>query len=288
MGPKSAPTAREIALRAQREAFLRIKSLRQQMKPRRQRPTCVFVSGVGRSGTNMLMDILETSYETDVFHERDPRAFEKFIMRPAGVIHSLVQHSHAPVVIVKALLDADRLDTLLEDFAPAKVLWMVRFYGDSVNSHLKHWPGGRNEIENVLRDRKAAGWRAAGMTDETFRVLREHYRPEMTSASAHALFWYYRNQLFFDQQLDRSDRVFVAEYERLVSEPHYLDRVASFMSITATERMRRIAHRESVRKDPFPDIAPHIRDLCEAMQARLSLAANPSYPEANLQRVVNA
>ena len=41
----------------------------------------LFVGGVQRSGTNMLMDVLERSYETDVYHERDPRAFDGYQMR---------------------------------------------------------------------------------------------------------------------------------------------------------------------------------------------------------------
>src|SRR5215467_13166130 len=139
MASKSGPTARDIAARVQREAFLGIKSFRQQIRSRKQPPLCVFLTGVGRSGTNMLMDIFEASYETDVFHERDRRAFEKFIMRPPAVIHSLVERSNAPVVIVKGLHEADRVKALMDDFEPAKGLWMVRFYGDSVNSHLKRW-----------------------------------------------------------------------------------------------------------------------------------------------------
>jgi hypothetical protein len=235
----------------------------------------------------MLMDIFEASYETDVFHERDHRAFEKFIMRPPAVIHSLVERSNATVVVVKALHEADRIQKLMAEFAPAKALWMVRYYGDSVNSHLKRWPGTRNLIEKVVSDRNSAGWRTAGMTDETYRLVCELYRRELTPASAHALFWYYRNQLFFDQGLDRETDVMVVEYEELVREQHYLDRIASFMGITPTDRMRRIAHRESVRKDAFPDIAPDVKALCDAMQARLSLVAKAAMPQQTAQAVVN-
>jgi hypothetical protein len=287
MASKSGPTARDIAARVQREAFLGIKSLRQQMRPRKQPPLCVFLSGVGRSGTNMLMDIFEASYETDVFHERDRRAFEKFIMQPPAVIRSLVERSNAPVVVVKGLHEADRIQKLMDEFAPAKALWMVRFYGDSVNSHLKRWPGTRNLIEKVVSDRNGAGWRTAGMSDETYRLVCEHYRRELSPASAHALFWYYRNQLFFDQGLDRNPHVMVVEYEELVSEPHYLNRVTSFMGITTTDRMRRISNRESIRKNSFPDIAPDVKALCDDMQARLSLVAKAAMPEQIPQAVVN-
>lgn len=37
--------------------------------------TCVFVAGMHRSGTNMLMEVLDWNGLTDVYHEADLRAF---------------------------------------------------------------------------------------------------------------------------------------------------------------------------------------------------------------------
>jgi hypothetical protein len=73
----------------------------------------------------------------------------------------------------------------------------------------------------------------------------------------------------------------------LVTEPRYLDRIASFVGLTPTEKMRRIAHRESIRKDPFPDIAPEVKALCDAMQARLSLVAKAGFSRDAAAAVVN-
>lgn len=262
----------DIAERVRREAFLRGKSLRQQLSARSGSPRTVFVAGVHRSGTNMLMQILEASYETDVFHENDERAFSTYMMRDLRIIRSLVTGSRAPVVVVKALHEAHKLTELLDTFAPATGFWMVRYFDDSVNSMLKRWPGIRNMIEALVEDRNAADWRGRGMTDETHAVVRAHYRPDISDATANALFWYYRNQLFFDQGLDHDPRVLAIDYEELVGGPDaQVEKIATFTGIPCTDKMRRISHSESVRKSIPPDISADVRALCDAMHRRLTL-----------------
>ena len=59
--------------------------------------TVVFVGGIQRSGTNLMIDVLERSIETDVFHERDRRAFQDFQMRPPEVIRHLLDATGQPV-----------------------------------------------------------------------------------------------------------------------------------------------------------------------------------------------
>jgi hypothetical protein len=274
MAGMSGRSASEAAERIQRMMFLKLKAIRWRFAPRKTQPRTVFVSGVHRSGTNMLMEVLEASYEADIYHESDPRAFEGYNMRGPEVIRSLIDRSRAPVVVVKGLHEAQRMNRMMEDFAPAKCLWMIRRFEDAVNSMVTHWPGLHNFIHRIVVDRNAGGWRGLGMTDETHRIVRMHYRRDMNFVSANALFWYYRNQLFFDQHMDRDPRVLPIQYEELVTSPEaVVARIADFVGIRSTKRMWRIPHSGSMGKSAAPDIAPDIRDLCESMQKRLGDAA---------------
>lgn len=260
----------DLPSRLKKGGFLGFKSFIQRVVPDRGPKSCVFVSGVQRSGTNMLMDVLEANLETDVFHESDARAFDDYELRPVEILHELVDNSKARVVILKALLEGHRILELLRGFAPAKALWMVRSFHDCVNSNLRRFPGARNMVDELIKGREKADWRGRGMTDETYRVVREHYRPDMSVASAQALFWYYRNQLFFDQNLDRDSRVLTLSYEDTVHRPDVvLGRVGSFLGISVTPRMQAIVHATSIGKNTRPDIDKDIVGLCEAMQQRL-------------------
>ncbi len=245
MAPRS---AHEIINAIRSRSFPRLKLLRNRLVPNhaRQRLT-VFVAGVHRSGTNMMMNILERSWETDVFNEWDPRAYDENMLRDEAIIHELARKSPAPVTVIKVLHEAHDLRRLMEYFAPAKAIWMFRSYDDVINSSLHHWPGFRNKIDALVQDRKSADWRGSGMTDETHRIVREHYRPDMNDASAIALFWFYRNQLLFDQALDRDERVPLVRYEQLVSDNgKYAERLTNSLGIELAAAVRRVAHAESI------------------------------------------
>lgn len=233
----------------------------------------IFVGGVQRSGTNMMMDVLERSYQTDVCHESDSRAFEDYQMRPGAVIHRLVDDSNASHFVIKALFELQEFGKLLADFAPAKALWLVRNFDDMVNSHLRTWSGCPATIGNIVADRNSAGWRGLGMSDSTHALLKDLYSPQINDASAVALFWYFRNILFFEQAFEDNQNVMPIRYESLVTEPRAnFARVFEFLGIAYAPRLTRTVFASSIRKNPVPDIDPEIRSLCEGVLARFDAA----------------
>ena len=254
-----------------------LKSLKNRLAGGASSRLTVFVAGVHRSGTNMMMEILERSWETEVFNEFDSRAFDDYVMRNESVMHGLIDRSAAPIVVIKALHEAHDLQQLLAAFAPAKAIWMFRSFYDVINSSLHRWPGRgdgcRNKIDAIVRDRNSADWRGCGMTDETHRMVCEHYRPNIDDASAEALFWLYRNQLFFDQALDGDPRVRLASYERIVADDgSYGASLARFLGLDFTRSMQRVPHGESVHKHAPPEVEPEVEALCRQMQAALESA----------------
>ena len=229
----------------------------------------VFVGGIHRSGTNMIMDVLERSFETDVYHESDPRAFEDYQMRPGPVIHRLVDESNTRHLVIKALCELHEIGELLADFAPAKALWVVRNFDDMVNSHLRKWSGCPATIGNIVADRNNAGWRGGGMSDSTHALVKNLYTPQINDASAVALFWYFRNILFFEQGFEANENVLAIRYESLVTDPQVqFARVFEFLGIAYTPRLTRKVFASSIRKNLVPDIDPEIRGLCEGILAQ--------------------
>jgi hypothetical protein len=253
----------------------------------------LFVGGVQRSGTNMLMDVLERSLETAVFHERDPRAFRDYMMLPPSVIHRLVDESPARCVVIKALCESQDLAQLLRDFSPAKGIWSLRRYEDMVNSHVRSWPGEAKTMHRLVADRNSMKWRGRGMTDETYATISRLHYPGMDDWSAAALFWYLRNVLFFEQGLDRDPRIRVVKYETLVSTPDQEFReIFSFLGLVYSRRVAAVVHSKSIRKNAPPRIDPAIREVCDALTARfdevlqrqqLAVGIRPAQVAARLQ-----
>ena len=232
----------------------------------------VFLSGVPRSGTNMVMDLLEYSPDTKVFHDRDPRAYRGFLLRDDEIIRKRAR-SALPVVVFKALCEAHRLKVLTSQFAHASIIWVFRNYEPVNSSNMVHWPGTKNRLDEIIHDRSAGGWRGLGMTDETWALIKKHYREDMSVASAQALFWYYRNQLFFDQHLDYDPGVLLIRYEVIARDPAAeLNRAAKFLGIRMPPRAVAYVSSKSAERKVHLDIDPAIRALCDGMLERLHKA----------------
>ncbi len=235
------------------------------LKPREQ----LLIAGMQRSGTNLVMDLLERSMQTDTYHEYDPRAFDDYHMRERRHIHGLIERSGGEVFVIKALLESQHLSSLLDEFSPTKALWVVRDFRDAVNSLMISFPGFIERIQAIAEDRNACGWRGEGMTDETHALIRQYVHAGINEATSAALKWYYRNILFFDQALDADERVRLVSYERLVTQPAIeIDRIFRFVGIQQVGRIARWVSPRSIRKRPPPDIDPQVAALCEGLSQR--------------------
>lgn len=231
--------------------------------------TAVFVAGHQRSGTNMLMDTLERSYETDVYHERDSRAFSHYQMRELPVIRELFQSSQYRYFIIKALCELQDLPRLMGGFERARTIWMVRNYRDVVNSAVRSFPDFAKYARCLADDPAAAGWRGKGMSEETRAIVRSVVHPDITETSGAALQWYVRNALFFERGLDRDPRVLLVSYETLVNQPETeFRRIFDFAGIRFSPWMARNTFATSIGKHHEPEIDTAILGLCDAMMAR--------------------
>lgn len=238
---------------------------------RRSPAQVVFVAGMQRSGTNMLMDRFERSYVTDVYHERDRRAFDNYRMRELGVIRRLVAQSRAHTVVIKALCELDRLRELMAEFAPAKTVWVVRDYRDAVRSALNSFNNFTKQVSRIVEDRYVDDWRAGGMSETTHAILRRLWHADMNDVSAAALIWYFRNVLYFEQGLDRDPRVYLVVYEELVQDPQReCSAVFEFLDVPYSHAITRGVFATSIRHAPLVGIEPAIAELCESLAERFA------------------
>lgn len=228
----------------------------------------IFVGGMQRSGTNMLMNILEKSYATDVYHERDPRAFDNYQMRDEAIIHGLSKRSKASQFIIKALCELQSLDSLMVNFQPAKTIWIVRDYHDVVASMLKSFANQEKQVLRILKE-NSDEWLGQGMTDKTRNELKEMAELGMGDASASAMQWYFRNVLFFDQKFEGNKQVLLISYEKLVSQPEdQVKKICQFIGIEYRARMIKGIFSSSINRRKQLEINPRIDTLCNALQLR--------------------
>lgn len=266
--PPTGRDARDLPVRIRQALWRHAKALRQHVLPSPV-DQHVFVAGMQRSGTNLLMDVLDASAKTQVFHETDPRAFEQYEMRDLVVIRKLARQCRAPVFVIKALCELDRIKPLMDTFTPAKTLWVVRDWRDSINSAIKSFGNFVPQWKRLV-DGDTNDWRGRGMSPAIRELLTELYHPDASEAEGAAIMWFYRNSLFFDHQLAADTRVHVVFYEDLVRHPmREVSAVYDILGLTGfNAAIAGRIHSRSVKFScPF-DMPPSVSILCDELLTR--------------------
>jgi hypothetical protein len=179
------------------------------------------------------------------------------------------------VVAAKPLAESSRVKEFMDAADRVSAIWMLRHYRDVAKSNLKRF-GTENPHQDLqpFRSGDVLNWRSKGAADETRQTMAELLRLDLTPLDAAALFWWVRNQLYFDQHLWDDERIRILRYERACMCP---DEVIRSLSdhIGLSLPPLRIVHRVSPRKGAadLEDLNPEVEGLCEKMWS--SFAGRP-------------
>lgn len=249
-----------------------LKYARQRLRRNTTPPRALFVVGCQRSGTNMLLNVLDKSPETWVYPEDNGSAFEQCRIKPVNVRNRLIDRARSQWVIFKPICDLQNLDKLLNDHPGSKAIWIYRQYQDVANSAIKRWGNGQKKLIRALATREIwKHWMAERLSAEDRNLIRNVYHDSMSDHSAAVLKWFLRSKWFFDLHLDRlSDRVFLVKYEDLVRYPEInFEAVFRFLDVPFSSSFVADIFETSVKKYEFPEIEQKIRDLSDELMKRL-------------------
>jgi len=237
----------------------------------------VWLVGVQRSGTNMVVRGLEESPEVEVHNENDGAAFDRFRLRPDPVVRRIVLASRHRYVLFKPLCDSHRVDELLAFDTPTagRAIWAYRGVDGRVRSALaKFGDANLRVLTEIAAGRGGDSWQAQRLSDDSLEVIRSFDWATMSPASAAALFWYVRNSLFFELGLDRRDDVLLSSYDGLIADPEAATRaLASFLGLAWRPALAAHIERRDAPEAPPIDIDARVRSLCDDLQRRLAAAS---------------
>ncbi len=250
---------------------------------RPEKQTAAFVVGCQRSGTDMTIKTLDRSVDVDRFDEYDERAFEDCRIKDREICERLVAESNAKCIIFKPVCDSHRATDLLNLHPGSKVIWIYRRYQDVANSAVERW-GNRTQqwVQDVLKGGGDWGWRQWNkekVTDEVLAQVKEVCPADVSEHGAAAIFWYMRNQTYFDQDLQNHPDCLLVRYEEAVASPtEEFRRMCDFLGIDYYPDMTSKIFSSSVGKRKSPPIAEPIEELCQAMLDRLDAARAAPIP----------
>lgn len=239
--------------------------------------TVVLLVGLQRSGTNMVVRGLERAPEFEVYNENHPAAFDRFRLRPDADVRRLVEASRHPYVLLKPLCDSHRTVELLEVLrtrSAPRALWVYRSAEGRARSAVAKF-GDQNL--RVLGELAAGGgrdrWQAQGLSLDSLELIERLDWSRVDAVSAAALFWYVRNQLYFELGLaDRRD-VLLVSYDAMVADPSTeMQRICTFLGFPYHPRLVSGITARPPTTAPTVAIEPQVAGRCAELAGMLDAA----------------
>ena len=203
------------------------RSARSVVRARPAKRRVVLIFGCQRSGTTMLQQtFLDRSWRVLILEEHDRRLVEpgpdpeETTWQDYATVMARLHRLPFEVVAAKPLVESASATTLMDAAGPVRAVWMLRRYHGVAQSNVSRF-GLDNPYRDLrpIRSRDARDWRYKGMTEETWATVDALSNRRLTPFDAAALFWWTRNQLYFDQRLWADDRIRVLRYERACNQP---------------------------------------------------------------------
>ncbi len=242
--------------------------------PRDRRRT-VLIFGCQRSGTTMLQQtFLDRSWRILIIEEHDRRLVGAH--PPPGetdwqdypTVVDRLRRIPFEVVAAKPLVESDRAAELMDAAEPVKAVWMLRHYRGVAQSSLRRF-GENNPYEDLqpFCDNDSLDWRCRGASKQTRETVVELMDEGLAPLDAAALFWWARNQLYFERQLWRDERIRIIRYERACNSS---EEVAGTLSEFIDIPLPRRSIAAKVRPEPearseAKDLNPEVERLCQEM-----------------------
>ncbi|WFE29726.1 hypothetical protein O7623_11285 [Solwaraspora sp. WMMD791] len=236
----------------------------------------VYLVGLQRSGTNMLVRGLENAGEFEVHNENDRRVFHRFQLRDDAVLTAVVRRSRHAYVLIKPLCDSHRVDELLAlpGTAPGRAIWAWRDVDDRARSEVaKFGDANLRALATIADGTIGRRWQGQRLDADTYELIHGFDYRTMDRYTAAALFWYVRNSLYFRLGLDRRDDVLLSSYDALIADPAgQVRRLCDFLGLAYRPELSAHIAPRAPRRQPLP-IDPAVRTLCDDLTVRLTGSA---------------
>jgi hypothetical protein len=211
-----------------RRALAMVKrSARSIVRARRNERRVLLIFGCQRSGTTMLQQtFLDRSWRVLILEEHDHRLVgptpgpEETTWQEYSTVMRRIRRLPFEVVAAKPLVESASATALMDAAGAVKAVWMIRRYPEVAQSNVNRF-GTDNPYRDLqpICSRDATDWRYRGVTEEAWETVTALLNRRLTPFDAAALFWWTRNQLYFDQRLWEDDRIRILRYERACNQP---------------------------------------------------------------------
>ena len=278
-----------------------LKRVRMKTTGRPGSATPVFVVGTQRSGTKMTLKTLDRSPEVWA-HDHRPHDLSHFgrhdpayhvnengrmaRLADRSTLEKLISTTAANVIAFHSIAESQNSVELLADFKGSRIIWVYRRYTDVANSALVRWGDHQKDLVRRVNERQfdQLTWRGEKLSESVLTSVGDLYDPEMSAFDGACLFWYMRNQFFFELDLDSNPSVFLLQYEDFVQNPNArFKTLFGWLGLSFEPALVDHIFSSSIGKKKTPEFEDTTRALCEPLHERL----NKAY-ERQMERLTGA
>jgi hypothetical protein len=255
------------------------KRIYQSIRERSVPKSILFIVGCQRSGTSMIMNVLNRDLNTKCFGEFSPLTSNdpigKIRLNSLESVKGEFSRIRAPFIVVKPLVESQNTPELLNYFDNSTALWMFRGYKDVASSNIKYFgmTNGINDLRPIV-DNEPNNWRSENVSSHVRKTIIKYFSEDMNPYDAAVLFWFARNSIYFDRELDKNPRVLLCFYEELVLDPErYVRKIYEkvgqpYPPISITTEV----HSNSRKKGQDIEVSPEIVQLAQELLEKLEAA----------------
>lgn len=231
----------------------------------------------------MLMDAFDADLKSRVYRELDSAFDPQRPMRLKGrrELADLLSGERAPLVVAKPLLDSQIAAKILDSFNESRGIWIFRDFRSVAISNLRRFgnANGFKDLEPILQA-NADDWRYEAISEATAGIVRSHVGRGVSDLDAAALFWFVRNQAFFEQALDNRADTLLCQYESLVSDADSeMRRIYQFIGADYPGRkIIRHIHQNAIGQKATIQLDDEVEALCNDLKERLLAIARSDRP----------
>lgn len=240
----------------------------------------LFIIGCQRSGTSMISRVFARDFNVSVYRESSRLSSEdqthvgkyKLRLNSSSELESAFSKNKAPIIVCKPLVETQNITELFHHFPNSKALWMYRHYKDATNSLINKFSTnvGIRNLRGIVENNQDH-WYSEKVPDSVRLTIEKHFSEQMKPQDAAALFWYVRNQLFYELNLENNTRVLMCRYEDLASQPFLvMQQIYYFLGRTFNKNHAWEVNPSSVLKGQSIELSSEIQQLCDDLLKRLN------------------
>ncbi|RPJ27049.1 MAG: hypothetical protein EHM33_09390 [Chloroflexi bacterium] len=252
------------------------KRIYQAVIAKKVKQSILFIVGCQRSGTSMLLNVFDKDLNTKCFGEFSKLSSNdttgEIRLNSLELVKKEFSRVKAPLIVAKPLVESQNVLELLDYFDNSRAVWMFRNYKDVASSNIKHFG-----IDNGIKDlgpivhNEPNNWRSEKASDYVRETISKYFSENMNPYDAAVLFWFARNSIFFDLQLDKDPRVMMCCYEDLVVDPEkYVRSIYQQVGqVYPATGITTEVHSNSRRKGRDIELSLEIEQVAQELQKKL-------------------